>query len=292
MPSLVSSFSFESSFSGSTLSRVMLLPHLSDEHGEHYLGAYTVGFTLWFCVCSMSGCALRLMITAAVLSSASVSTSLWLTVNQSIPYNVVGSFVFGLFDDAFRQRVKLERERERSREVRNKLSDDGSLPPLPHPKFTPDHTGDPSKSVQMYDLYCFFLKTAFCGATTSFSTMNGFAIQQFLPLPGQTFMPSVSSFFNAMFSIVATVVISTVALHIGNVVGSLLKHRGFFMLTSASLAIGPLVLAAVLVAVSGDGLTVTYIVSVLFAPLGAGLRYALSVLLNQRFKASPYKFVR
>jgi hypothetical protein len=35
-----------------------------------------------------------------------------------------------------------------------------------------------------------------------------------------------------------------------------------------------------------------YIVSVLFAPLGAGLRYALSVLLNQRFKASPYKFVR
>ena len=37
----------------------MLLPHLSDEHGEHYLGAYTAGFTLWFCVCSMSCCALR-----------------------------------------------------------------------------------------------------------------------------------------------------------------------------------------------------------------------------------------
>jgi hypothetical protein len=47
----------------------MLLPHLSDEHGKHYLGAYTAGFTLWFCVCSMSCC-------------APASTSLWLTVNQ------------------------------------------------------------------------------------------------------------------------------------------------------------------------------------------------------------------
>ena len=35
----------------------MLLPQLPDEHGEHYL--YTAGFTLWFCMCSMSGCALR-----------------------------------------------------------------------------------------------------------------------------------------------------------------------------------------------------------------------------------------
>ena len=201
-------------------------------------------------------------------------------MSPSLVTNTTGCAVFGLYAEQLEQHRQATAAAAASRESSGSLGASSS-----------DFSSRDSSPAAP----CFFVCVAFCGSFTSFSTMMEEAIAvEFLPAP------SAVSFFNGVYLVTSVILFSTMAMHAGGMCHCLLSASAnprAFRITTIVLVLTPLAVAAALAATVGAGsdLALTRIAAVLFAPLGAGLRFSLSLLLNERFAAAKpdrQKFVK